>query len=213
MSPSTMVAAQSFTCLLSLVEPLVSALHKLYVLPTLICSCARGGSHADMFAVCLSVCVCVCVTTVQAYRVGGNGVSSGTCQQDCDDDGETAAGGRLLHLLQVCVCVCVCVWARARTQGCTISPSSVTRRVFVELSCESVQCACVCVCVCVCVCAGCRCVGCGGGRIAMVWRCAAGAAALCAHKQHGQTAARGPGTLRSQWPATKAVYGASAVVA
>ena len=25
--------------------------------------------------------------------------------QDCDDDGETAAGGRLLHLLQVCVIV------------------------------------------------------------------------------------------------------------
>lgn len=46
--------------------------------------------------------------------------------QDCDDDGESAAGGRLLHLLQVhtyyvvnmcralvcmlpvCVCVCLC---------------------------------------------------------------------------------------------------------
>ena len=25
----------------------------------------------------------------------------GVFQQDCDDDGETAAGGRLLHLLQV----------------------------------------------------------------------------------------------------------------
>ena len=28
--------------------------------------------------------------------------SKGVLLQDCDDDGESAAGGRLLHLLQVC---------------------------------------------------------------------------------------------------------------
>lgn len=33
-----------------------------------------------------------------AWRIRGSG---GTSFQDCDDDGETAAGGRLLHLMQV----------------------------------------------------------------------------------------------------------------
>lgn len=33
-----------------------------------------------------------------------------TFLQDCEDDGETAAGGRLLHLLQVRVCVCGCIY-------------------------------------------------------------------------------------------------------
>ncbi|KAK2603475.1 hypothetical protein QQS21_004335 [Conoideocrella luteorostrata] len=32
---------------------------------------------------------------------GGGGGGGGTQFQDCDDDGETAAGGRLLHLMQV----------------------------------------------------------------------------------------------------------------
>lgn len=30
-------------------------------------------------------------------------MENGVTFQDCDDDGETAAGGRLLHLLQVCI--------------------------------------------------------------------------------------------------------------
>ena len=34
---------------------------------------------------------------IVAYRI----ISNGTVLQDCDDDGETAAGGRLLHLLQI----------------------------------------------------------------------------------------------------------------
>ncbi|CAK7240025.1 MAG: hypothetical protein STHCBS139747_001460 [Sporothrix thermara] len=37
-----------------------------------------------------------------AWRIRGNGDSgSGVTYQDCDDDGETAAGGRLLHLMQL----------------------------------------------------------------------------------------------------------------
>lgn len=35
---------------------------------------------------------------ISAWRIKGNG---GVQYQDCDDDGETAAGGRLLHLLTV----------------------------------------------------------------------------------------------------------------
>ncbi|KAK0754741.1 ribosomal protein S5 domain 2-type protein, partial [Schizothecium vesticola] len=37
---------------------------------------------------------------ITAWRIRGGG-SSGVVYQDCDDDGETAAGGRLLHLMQV----------------------------------------------------------------------------------------------------------------
>ena len=33
--------------------------------------------------------------------------SRGVLVQDCDEDGETAAGGRLLHLIQVCTAHCV----------------------------------------------------------------------------------------------------------
>lgn len=36
---------------------------------------------------------------ITAWRIRGG--SSGVVYQDCDDDGETAAGGRLLHLMQV----------------------------------------------------------------------------------------------------------------
>lgn len=36
---------------------------------------------------------------MNAYRIRG---PNGTSYQDCDDDGETAAGSRMLHLLQVC---------------------------------------------------------------------------------------------------------------
>lgn len=46
-----------------------------------------------------------------AYRIAKE---NGIMMQDCDDDGETAAGGRLLHLLQLTdsknVCVCVSRW-------------------------------------------------------------------------------------------------------
>ena len=35
-----------------------------------------------------------------AWRIRGGG-ASGVSYQDCDDDGETAAGGRLLHLMQL----------------------------------------------------------------------------------------------------------------
>lgn len=41
---------------------------------------------------------------ITAYRIRSQSSSSNTVEiafQDCDDDGETAAGGRLLHLLQV----------------------------------------------------------------------------------------------------------------
>ena len=44
---------------------------------------------------------------ISAWRIQGKGKSgvkedsSGTIIQDCDDDGETAAGGRLLHLMQL----------------------------------------------------------------------------------------------------------------
>ncbi len=41
---------------------------------------------------------------ITAYRIHSSNSSTNTAQitfQDCDDDGETAAGGRLLHLLQV----------------------------------------------------------------------------------------------------------------
>jgi hypothetical protein len=39
---------------------------------------------------------------ITAWRIrGGSGGASGVIYQDCDDDGETAAGGRLLHLMQV----------------------------------------------------------------------------------------------------------------
>ncbi|XP_037080155.1 protein IMPACT-like [Pollicipes pollicipes] len=34
-----------------------------------------------------------------AYRIGG--ATSGAFQQDCDDDGETHAGARMLHLLEI----------------------------------------------------------------------------------------------------------------
>lgn len=37
---------------------------------------------------------------ITAWRIRG-GSSGGVVYQDCDDDGETAAGGRLLHLMQV----------------------------------------------------------------------------------------------------------------
>lgn len=37
---------------------------------------------------------------MHAYRLLDS--SKGVLVQDCDDDGESAAGGRLLHLLQVC---------------------------------------------------------------------------------------------------------------
>ena len=36
---------------------------------------------------------------IVAYRLSGG--PHGSCVQDCDDDGETHAGGRLLHLLQI----------------------------------------------------------------------------------------------------------------
>ena len=36
---------------------------------------------------------------ISAYRISGG--PHGTCFQDCDDDGESQAGGRLLHLLQI----------------------------------------------------------------------------------------------------------------
>lgn len=36
---------------------------------------------------------------ILAYRIHIN--SQGVYQQDCDDDGESGAGGRLLHLLQI----------------------------------------------------------------------------------------------------------------
>ena len=36
---------------------------------------------------------------ISAYRIAGG--PHGTCLQDCDDDGESHAGGRLLHLMQV----------------------------------------------------------------------------------------------------------------
>jgi hypothetical protein len=48
---------------------------------------------------------------IVAWRIRG---ADGTSYQDCDDDGETAAGGRLLHLLQLMdawdVCVVVSRW-------------------------------------------------------------------------------------------------------
>lgn len=37
---------------------------------------------------------------ISSWRIKTN---NGVIYQDCDDDGETAAGGRLLHLLQVCI--------------------------------------------------------------------------------------------------------------
>lgn len=37
---------------------------------------------------------------ITAWRIRGSG-GGGVVYQDCDDDGETAAGGRLLHLMQV----------------------------------------------------------------------------------------------------------------
>lgn len=37
---------------------------------------------------------------IYAYRIRKDGENN-CLQQDCEDDGETAAGGRLLHLLQV----------------------------------------------------------------------------------------------------------------
>lgn len=36
---------------------------------------------------------------ISAYRISGG--PHGTCFQDCDDDGENQAGGRLLHLMQI----------------------------------------------------------------------------------------------------------------
>ena len=42
----------------------------------------------------VGVCNSVC-----SYRIHHS--ERGVYQQDCDDDGEAAAGGRLLHLLQV----------------------------------------------------------------------------------------------------------------
>ncbi|CAK7266458.1 hypothetical protein SEPCBS57363_002099 [Sporothrix epigloea] len=36
-----------------------------------------------------------------AWRIRGGKESNGVTYQDCDDDGETAAGGRLLHLMQL----------------------------------------------------------------------------------------------------------------
>jgi hypothetical protein len=45
---------------------------------------------------------------IMAYRVAAPG-KPGVFHQDFDDDGEAAAGGRLLHLLQVCLlCRCSC---------------------------------------------------------------------------------------------------------
>lgn len=37
-----------------------------------------------------------------AYRLQKEGQPS-CLVQDCEDDGETAAGGRMLHLMQVCI--------------------------------------------------------------------------------------------------------------
>ena len=44
-----------------------------------------------------------CISTVNClpYFIRLYNSSTNTYQQDCDDDGEAAAGGRLLHLLQV----------------------------------------------------------------------------------------------------------------
>lgn len=46
--------------------------------------------------------------------------------QDFDDDGETAAGGRLLHLLQVCIicssiCLCHAIHQTAALDLCLVS--------------------------------------------------------------------------------------------
>lgn len=38
---------------------------------------------------------------ITAWRIRGGGAASGVSYQDCDDDGEDAAGGRLLHLMQL----------------------------------------------------------------------------------------------------------------
>ncbi|KAK1760696.1 ribosomal protein S5 domain 2-type protein [Echria macrotheca] len=38
---------------------------------------------------------------ISAWRIRGPGGQNGVVYQDCDDDGETAAGSRLLHLMQV----------------------------------------------------------------------------------------------------------------
>lgn len=50
------------------------------------------------------VCLCLpdnkdCISYCLMYRVYD--AARGVYTQDCDDDGESAAGGRLLHLLQV----------------------------------------------------------------------------------------------------------------
>ncbi|KAJ9505818.1 hypothetical protein QJQ45_012804 [Haematococcus lacustris] len=50
----------------------------------------RGATHNIMT---------LAPTLHQAYRIPSSHV--GNFHTDCDDDGETAAGGRLLHLLQV----------------------------------------------------------------------------------------------------------------
>lgn len=39
---------------------------------------------------------------------------NGIQYQDCDDDGETAAGGRVLHLLTVCICSIACLGCMAQ---------------------------------------------------------------------------------------------------
>lgn len=44
----------------------------------------------------------VSVCEVVYYRFIDMSKGGGVQVQDCDDDGESAAGGRLLHLLQVC---------------------------------------------------------------------------------------------------------------
>jgi hypothetical protein len=55
-----------------------------------------------------------------AWRI--RGADGTTSYQDCDDDGETAAGGRLLHLLQVMDCWGVCVVVSRWYGGVKLGP-------------------------------------------------------------------------------------------